>query len=215
MLCCMASGALGQGFKFSQDGAAEKAELDARAQRIAARLSVPCRASLKDQKIMVIIGERQSNGFVLAEQQDYGLHVQAINARLSALGLKTYTPDEIRQQVAQAEIDAYFKNDPDAALAASRRVGANFVLRGLITTETAMNPVLRVNDVHVDMGFTLASASGKVVSNVGAQTGSYAGADTRSMALTLLDEQADEVVSKLYADYCSNAPADTGERSSK
>ena len=38
----------------------------------------------------------------------------------AALGLRTYTPEEIRSQIAQAEIDAYFRNDPDAALSASR-----------------------------------------------------------------------------------------------
>ena len=47
-------------------------------------------------------------------------HYQAINERLHALGLRTYTPEEIRRQIAQAEIDAYFTNDPDAALSASQ-----------------------------------------------------------------------------------------------
>ena len=66
---------------------------------------------------MVVIGEVQSNGVIAAQQQNYGRHFQAINSRLRALGLKTYTPEEIRRQIAQAEIDAYFRNDPDAALA--------------------------------------------------------------------------------------------------
>lgn len=211
-LFCVSHGAFAQGFKFSQDGAAEVREQDARSKYVAERLSTPCRASIKDQKIMVVIGEQQSNGYVVAYQQDYGPHFQVIDARLRALGLKTYTPEEIRKQVAQAEIDAYFKNDPDAALAASRRLGASFILRGLITTETRINPRLRLNEVRVAMGFTLASASGKIVSDAGAQAESYAGSDTRGMALTLLNEQADEVVSKLYVDYCSSAGADTGPR---
>jgi hypothetical protein len=65
---------------------------------------------------MVMIGERRSNGIVEAHQENYGPHYDAINKRLKALGLRTYTPQEIRRQIAQAEIDAYFRNDPDAAL---------------------------------------------------------------------------------------------------
>ena len=92
---------------------------------------------------MVVIGEVQSNGYIAAQQQNYGPHFEAINARLRSLGLRTYTPEEIRRQIAQAEIDAYFKNDPDAALAASKRLGASFVLRGLISSQATRNPMMR------------------------------------------------------------------------
>ena len=79
---------------------------------------------------MVLIGERQSNGYIAAQQQNYGPHFNAINNRLRALGLQTYTPEEIRRQIAQAEIDAYLKNDQEAMLSAAKRLGASFVLRG-------------------------------------------------------------------------------------
>jgi len=157
---------------------------------------------------MVVIGELQSNGFVSAEQQNYGPHFQAVNQRLRALGLATWTPEEIRKQVAQAEIDAYFRNNPDAALAASKRLGANFVLRGLISSQATPNPVMAVNQVTVTMGFTLTAANGKVISNAEARGASYAGADVGGMALTLVNEEADEVVARLYADYCRNAGFD-------
>ena len=61
---------------------------------------------------MVVIGEMRSNGVIYAQQQNYGPHFQAINTRLRGLGLRSYTPEEIRRQIAQAEIDAYFRNDP-------------------------------------------------------------------------------------------------------
>jgi hypothetical protein len=154
---------------------------------------------------MVIIGERQSNGFVEAQQQNYGPHYQAINKRLQALGLRTYTPDAIRRQIAQAEIDAYFRNDPDAALAASRRLGASFVLRGLISSQATGNPMMAVNQVAVNMAFTLTGSNGRVISDTEASASSYAGGDVRRMAQTLVDEKADEVVAKLYGDYCRNA----------
>ena len=194
-----------QGFKFSQPDPAPAAEEAARQERIAQQLSTPCRAELKGKKIAVIIGEVQSNGYIAAQQQNYGPHFQAINARLRSLGLATYTPEEIRKQIAQAEIDAYFRNDPDAALAAAKRLGASFVLRGLISSQAVMNPVVRVNQVSVNMGFTLTGANGRIISDTGASSSSYAGADVSSMALTLVNEQADEVVARLYGDYCRNA----------
>ena len=95
-----------QRFSFSQPDDSDKQEQAARAARIASDLSVPCRADLKNKKIMVVIGERRSNGFVEAHQQNYGEHYRAINTRLQALGLRTYTPEEIKRQIAQAEIDA-------------------------------------------------------------------------------------------------------------
>jgi hypothetical protein len=198
-----------QGFKFEQNPGADRAAADAAARqsRVAALLSTPCRQAIKDRRIMVMIGERQSNGVVAAQHENYGPHFQLINGRLQQLGLRTYTPDEIRKQIAQAEIDAYFRNDPDGAIGASRRLGADFVLRGLITADAAYNPVVRVNQVSVGMGFTLAAADGRTVADAAASAASYAGPDVRSMALTLLNEQADEVVARLYSDYCRNAEA--------
>ena len=204
LLC---GGATAQGFKFDRNPGAERqaAEAAARQQRVTQSLSTPCRQSIKNKKIMLVIGEQHSNGAVHAQQQSFGPHFQVVNARLQALGLTTYTPEEIRKQVAQAEIDAYFKNDPDLALSASKRLGANFILRGLITSESTFNPVVRVNQVSVGMGFTLAAARGRAVTDANSASQAYAGPDVRAMALTLLNEQADELVSKLYSDYCRNA----------
>ena len=194
-----------EGFKFSDPDEADQAESEARQSRIAEQLSTPCRAGLKGKKIMVVIGELRSNGVIYAQQQNYGPHFQAINSRLRGLGLRTYTPDEIRRQIAQAEIDAYFRNDPDAALAASRRLGASFVLRGLISAQAQKNPMMNVNQVSVNMDFNLAGSDGRQVSTAQAHSSSYAGADVGRMALTLVNENADDVVAKLYADYCTKA----------
>jgi hypothetical protein len=201
-----------QGFKFSQPDDEDRAANEARQSRIAEQLSTPCRASIKDKKIMVVIGEQQSNGYIAAQQQNYGPHFQAINVRLRQLGLRTYTPEEIRRQIAQAEIDAYFKNDPDAAMAASKRLGASFVLRGLISAQSGMNPMMAVNQVSVNMDFTLYGSNGRVVADAHAHSSSYAGADVQRMALVLVNEQADEVVAQLYSDYCRNAGMPGGGR---
>ena len=205
LLVCGPSGAQQQGFKFSQQDDTDRLEQQARDERIAQQLSTPCRAAIKDKKIMVVIGERQSNGYIAAQQQNYGPHYQSINARLRALGLRTYTPEEIRRQIAQAEIDAYFKNDPDAMLTASKRLGASFILRGLISSQATVNPMMNVNQVTVNMKFTLYGSDGRFISDTEATSGSYAGANVERMALTLVNEKADEVVPALYSDYCRKA----------
>jgi hypothetical protein len=211
LLCIAALAAppvLGQGFSFSTPDTSEQAAQAAREARIVEGLSTPCRAELRNKKIMVVIGEAQSNGYVSSVQENYGPHYRAINDRLRGLGLSTYTPEEIRRQIAQAEIDAVMRNDPDAALSASKRLGANFVLRGLISSTSVPHPMMRVNQVTVTMGFTLAASNGRVVARADAQSASYAGSDVAKMALTLVEEQADEVVAKLYGEYCRNAGVD-------
>lgn len=204
-LAFAATQALAQGFSFSTPDDEERMEREAKEGRIAAQLSTPCRAELKNRKIMVVIGERQSNGYVSADQRNYGPHYEAINGRLRALGLRTYTPEEIRRQIAQAEVDAMMRNDPDAALSASKRLGASFVLRGLISAQASQNRVIAVNQVSVDMAFTLTGSDGRPISTADARSASYAGADVARMALTLVNEQADEVVARLYSDYCTRA----------
>ena len=217
LLACGAALAQQQGFKFGQPDAAdiqEQQEQQAKQDRIAQQLSTPCRAAIKDKKIMVLIGERQSNGYIAAEQQNYGAHFNAINNRLRSLGLRTYTPEEIRRQIAQAEIDAYLKNDQEAMLSAAKRLGASFVLRGLISAQAVRNPMMNVNQVDVNMQFTL-SGNGRIISETEAHSASYAGANVTRMALTLVNEQADEVVATLYEDYCRKTAAPTRKPAQK
>lgn len=204
-LCAVASLALAQGFKFDQADDEDKAAEQARQDRITVQLSTPCRADLKNKKIMVVIAEERTNGWVYWHQANHGQVYEAINRRLRSLGLRTYTPEEIRRQIAQAEVEAMMRNDPDAALTASKRLGASFVLRGHVTSRAAGNLMMRVNEVTVAMDFTLNGSDGRPVSNAGARSASYAGSDVQRMALTLVNEQADEVVAQLYADYCRNA----------
>lgn len=205
VVAALASGPA-QAFKFSEEDAKVQDDSAERAQRIAELVSVPCRDAVKGRKIMTVIAERTSNGYITSQER-YGLHFQAINKRLRALGLKTYTQEEIRRQVAQAEIDAYFRNDADAAIAASKKLGASYVLRGTIQAHSGVNAVLKINEVAVHMGFTLSGADGRTLSDVSARAESYAGTDTLGMALDLVNEQADELVARLYNDYCRSAAA--------
>ena len=190
-----------QGFKFSNEDNVDQQREAASQANVQAILSSPCRSKIKNQKIMVLIGESH-NGYIQSKQSVYGGPFDALNARLQRLGLKTVTQAQIKAQVAQAEIDAYFKNDADAALSASKRLSAQYVLRGLISTETAYNRIVRVNQVNIRMNFTLTDASGRTLAQANAENASYAGMDTSGMALTLINEKADEVVAQLYSDYC-------------
>jgi hypothetical protein len=199
-----ASPAYAQGFKFSNEDTAEKEQEAARQDKVRALLQTPCRNKIRDQKIVVLIGESR-DGNINASQGAFGLHFDAINSRLRALGLRTFTQAQITQQVAQAEVDAYFKNDPDAAISASKRLAAQYILRGLISTSASRNAVINVNQVNVSMNFTLTGADGRMISQASAENASYAGADTSGLALTLINERADEIVARLYSDYCRAA----------
>jgi hypothetical protein len=204
-----AVGAHAQSFRFSNEDPADQAAKAKEAERrakVQSQLTTPCLDKIKNQKIMVLIGEDR-NGVIAASQAAYSAHFDAINKRLRALGLRTYTQEEIRKQIAQAEIDAHFKNNPDAAIRASKRLAAQYILRGLIATRITRNPVVNVNQVAINLDFTLTGANGKMISEATARNESYAGNDPLGMALTLINERADEVVAQLYSDYCRNAGA--------
>ena len=209
LLACwfIAISAQAQGFKFSNPSPEAAAEAAGDAQRqatVSAQLATPCRDRIRNRKIMVLIAE-EKNGFMQASQGSFSRHVDAVNSRLRNLGLKTYTAAQIRKQIAQEEIDAYFRNDPDRALSASRRMAAQYVLRGVIGSRAVVNPMVNVNQVSVSMNFTLSEASGKPISTAAATNESYAGSDTSGMALTLIEERVEQIVAKLYSDYCRNA----------
>lgn len=207
-ICLLSAGtACADTFSFSSQAAKEKAQQDAdaaaRARTIQSLVSVPCRQSLKNQPILFLVGE-QSSGQWETEQGRFGALVRVIDTRLKGLGLKTYTQQEIKAKIAQAEVDAYFKNDPDAALAASNRLGANHILRGVVSTRSGVNPLVQVNEVAVSIDLTLSSADGRLLSDVSAHSDSYSGSDTLATALDLVKRQADLLVAQLYNDYCSS-----------
>lgn len=198
-----------QGFKFSDPDPAAKADKDAKDKRdaqVQEMLAAPCLKRIRNQKIMVVIAENK-DGVISANQAAYNTHVSAINDRLQAVGLSTFTPAQIRAQVAQAEVNAFFKNDADAAISASRRLAAQYILKGVITSSTHRNAIINVNQVSIGMKFTLTGANGRMISQSSASNESYAGHDVAGMALTLVEESAEEVVAKLYSDHCRAAGA--------
>lgn len=207
---CVGAARAADQFSFSGSTEADqaKAQQDAAMQTeaIQALVSVPCRARLKNHKILLLIGEQHADQW-LTNQDRYGDLFRVIDARLRGLGLKTYTQQQIKASIAQAELEAYFKNDPDAALAASKKLGANYVLRGSITSRAGINPVVQVNEVSIDVELTLSGISGRVLSSVDAHSESYSGSDTLHTALAIMRERADPLVAQLYNDFCRGGAA--------
>jgi hypothetical protein len=203
----VAADAQTQGESFSFSAEAEKARADAQAAQaqqaaeIDALVSVPCQQRLKNRKILQLVAERNTDGWQTSQER-YGPFFQVIDQRLRALGLKTYTQEQIRQHIAQAELEAYFNNDPDAALSASRRLAADYFVRGSISTTAAVNPAVQVNEVAVNVELILSDAGGRVLSEVAVHSESYSGSDTLGTAFALVREQADRMVAQLYNDYC-------------
>lgn len=187
-------------FRFSEEEA--KARAEASAGKVAAiEIAPECRKRLAKEKVLLLIAERGNNG-INADQGRYSLHFNGIEQRLRAYGMRIYSQAEIKQQIAQAEIDAHFRNDPDAALAAAKKLGATLSLRGMIAAQRDINPVLKINEVSVNMGFNLAAGK-KSLADANAKADSYSGSDTTGMALKLIEEQADAIVNRLMAGYCA------------
>jgi hypothetical protein len=188
-------------FSFSSDVDKDRAEAANRAGTVQRLVSAPCQRRLKNRRILLLIGERTPDEW-LTNQDRYGPMIRVIESRLKALGLQPYAQEQIKAQIAQAEVDAYFKNDPDAALAASKRLGTDYVLRGSISSRAGVNAVVRVDEVAVSIDLTLSTAGGDVLSEVSGHSDSYSDTDTLRTALALMQEQTDPLVAQLYNDYC-------------
>lgn len=194
---------LASAFSFDEEEAKDKAANMSRQGPSGPAIPAACKDRLQKEKVMVLVAERGNNSFN-ADQGRYGVHFQGIDRRLQKYGMRTMSQDEIKKQVAQAEIDAHFRNDPNAALQAAEKHGASLTLRGVINSRRGINPVLGINEVYINMGFTLVGFDGRIVAEAGASSDSYSGGDTVGMAATLINEQADSVVRRLLKGYCTH-----------
>ena len=75
-----------QGFKFSNEDTSDQQREAETQTRVQAILASPCRSKIKNQKVMVLIGESH-NGYVKANQSAYGGPFDALNARLQRVVL--------------------------------------------------------------------------------------------------------------------------------
>lgn len=189
-------------FSFSDEAGKDAAEKQARQAQVAAKLSEPCRKSIKGQTIALIIAEKQQ-GLVNVNASNQGLLFEALNSRLRGIGLNTIPQQAITARIARAEAEAILNNDPDAALAASKKLGASFFLKGIISARSGANKMVRANEVSVDVLLTLTDGSGRTISQARASGQSWAGGDVTGAALSVLEDQADALVAQLYSDFCA------------
>ncbi len=166
-----------------------------------------CTKKLQGKKVVAIIGEQHLAGGYEVGASRYGSLVTELNSRLKAMGLHTFTPQEISSQIAQAEQEAVLANDLDAALSAAKRMNAQFTIRGLISTRTQVNRIVNIDEVFVTLSLTLLDGKGRKLSSSRIESDSFSGSDTVSTILTLIEKDADRLVAELYQDYChSSAP---------
>lgn len=193
-----------QAFSFSEEAGKDAAQRQAKQAEISALLSEPCRKSIKGQTIALLIAEKQQ-GLMNVNASNQGVLFEALYSRLRGIGLSTIPQQAITARIARAEAEAILNNDPDAALAASKRLGAAFILKGIISARSGANKMVKANEVSVDIILTLSDGSGRTVSQVRASGQSWAGSDVTGAALSVLDDQADTLVAKLYSDFCARA----------
>jgi hypothetical protein len=202
MFCDASSAARAEDFHFPPPP--DPAQAGVPADSPAPALDQGCRRRLHSRRVLFLVGEQQGDQWLTSQDRFQPL-LQVIEKRLRDLGFMLYTPQQIKAGVAQAEIDAYFKNDPDGALAASKKLGANFVLRGTISSQAGVNPVVQVNEVAVTIDMALSGLDGRTLSEVTVHTDSYSGSDTLRTALALVNEQADRLVWRLASEYCNQS----------
>jgi hypothetical protein len=165
-------------------------------------LSAQCSSRLKNKHIGLMIGERHSGMDPHAERINHGPLFDEINRKLRTLGLKTYTREQINEQIADAERTAFLNNDLDAAVSAAKRLKAEFLLQGLIAVKSQRNPILDIEEVFLTLTLSLVDQRGRQVSSVSATADSYVANDALQTALQLVREKADLMLAQLYNDYC-------------
>lgn len=143
--------------------------------RAAELISISCRDMIKGKRVRLTIEEKGS-----IAQQGRNAFRHAIEDRMKAIGVKV----------------------------AAAGGAADFVMKGVIETATGVNPVIGVGEVDLDADFSLSLPSGKRLAQANAAGGAYNGRQTKNStkgaALSIWEEKSDEIVGKLFRDYCAD-----------
>ena len=190
-------------FSFSEEESKGAQASAAKRASVSAALSAPCRQSIKGKRIALLLAER--TGGKLSLGGGSGVLFDAVNQQLQQLGLNTITQGQINAQIAAAERLAILNNDPDAALAASGRIGADFFIRGVISGRAGKNLMVNANEVAVTIMMTLTDARGRVLSSQRMSAESWAGQDVVGAALSVIEDEGAVAVANLYRDFCAQA----------
>jgi hypothetical protein len=202
MLSLMLSPTISAAFSFSEESANDSRAASAKAATVREALSAPCRSSLKGKRIALLLAERHGGQLSLGGT---GVLFEALNHQLQALGLHTITQGEINAKIAAAERMAILNNDPDAALAASGRIGADFFIKGVISGRAGKNLMVNANEVAVTIMMTLTDGRGRLLSSQRLSAESWAGQDVVGAALSVVEDEGAVAVARLYRDFCTQA----------
>jgi hypothetical protein len=182
---------------------AQQSQLESqKKQQVSQLLSTPCPGHKKRRKIALILYENNGAGTIKVNNPEFNRLFQTINQGLRNEGLRTYSQAAITRQIAQAEIAAVANGDPDAAIAAAGKLGAYYFLTAHINTRNNFNQVLHINEVFVDMTFSLNTARGKPVTTVNSDGDVWAQQDIQSAALSIIRDKSNLIIAKLYHGVC-------------
>lgn len=87
---------------------------------------------------------------------------------------------------------------------AKDKAGADFVVRGKVTGTQGVNRVLGIHEIDLTADFTLLLKNGNAVSSTSVYGSSFAGSNRQQTIRALWDEKSEEVVGRLFGDYCSD-----------
>jgi len=85
---------------------------------------------------------------------------------------------------------------------AADKGGADFVIRGKIEGMGGVNPLLGINEVDLTADFTLQLKNGNAVAATTVYGSSFSGSNRVQTVRALWDEKSEEVVGRLFGDYC-------------
>ncbi|MFM9888244.1 MAG: caspase domain-containing protein [Burkholderiales bacterium] len=161
---------------FSFAAAEQQTERDATARRdeSSAALSGACAPARKRAGIRIEVEEQMGRKLTASMARPMGVTATGISDRLRRAGLTI---------------------DPGGK--------AQYVLRGVVSSNAGTNRLVRVNEISISAALDLFDASGRLVGNFLSREESYAGADLMFAYRDLAQRQAEELAGRIYRDFCS------------
>jgi Caspase domain len=88
-------------------------------------------------------------------------------------------------------------------VASAAGTGGDLVIRGVVETVGGVNSTIGVNEVDMQADFSLLSAGGRTLATASVSGGAYADRNKRAAVRDVWDEKSEEIVGKLFQDYCA------------
>lgn len=207
-------------FSFSESEEQEARESRASTSSIA---DLNCPTSFRSKKIGTMIGEQHRDeryrhrfyGYFTqsddpnwdnrfgSNRSVYGSLVDDLNMGFQQLGLKTFTADQINEQIASEEQQAFLNNDMEAAITAAERLQADFILKGVISTLTQKNTVVKVDELFVTIKLSLLDNSGHRLATATVKETVFSDADIPATIQQIIADQSETIIYQLFNRHCN------------